>query len=138
MPGKTASKSRTSATKNSNSKQNTGPNEPQLLQRAKWVEKRSDHAERDGQTLATRNHDVIQSWAEERGGQPATTTREGPPRVLRIDFPGYGGSNLRKIDWNDWFSTFDDRDVTFIYQERLGNGNESNFFRLTNPHREDA
>jgi hypothetical protein len=112
--------------------------EPQILRRAKWIERPGDKADRNGQTLATRSEQVIKSWAEARGGKPATTTREGPPRVLRLDFPGYGGEGLRKIDWKDWLGTFKDRRLTFVFQERLRNGNQSNFFRLTNPNRGDG
>ena len=137
MPAKSSSTSRSIATKKSERSKSDG-REPQILQRAKWIDSTKDHAERDGQTLATRNHDVIKSWAGERGGKPATTTKDGPPRVLRFDFPGYGGQSLRKIDWDDWFGTFDDRGITFVYQERLRDGRESNFFRLTNPKREDG
>ena len=136
MPAKTTTKAR--ATTKSSKRSGSDDRQPRILQRAKWIESPGQHAERDGQTLATRNHDVIKAWADERGGKPATTTKDGPPRVLRLDFPGYGGSSLRKIGWEDWFGTFDNRGVTFIYQEHLRDGRESNFFRLTNPRREDG
>jgi len=42
------------------------------------------------------------------------------------------------IPWEEWFKTFDERELVFIYQEKLANGNQSNFFRFDNPHREDA
>jgi len=58
--------------------------------------------------------------------------------VLRIDFPGYGGGNLRKISWDEWFGTFDQRRLNFIYQEQRTDGTPSNFFRLESPDREDA
>ena len=35
--------------------------------RAKWIHSTDERADRDGQTLATRSHDVIRAWAEERG-----------------------------------------------------------------------
>jgi len=109
-------------------------------QRAKWIESLDDKADRNGQTLATRSHDVIRQWAEERGGQPATVgKREGErPRVLRFDFPDYGGQSLEKIGWDDWFGTFDERRLVFVYQDRLKNGNQSNFFKLDSPEREDG
>jgi hypothetical protein len=108
--------------------------------RAKWVESPGEGADRTGQTLATRNHDVIRQWAEERGAMPATTPGGDPsdPRVLRFNFPGFGGENLQEIDWEDWFRTFDDRNLVFLYQDRMKAGNQSNFFRLDNPDREDA
>ena len=109
--------------------------------RARWVGDPKEHEERPGQTLATRDHEVIRHWAEERGAQPATVEsswHEGRPGVLRFDFPDYGGQSLQDIDWDAWFATFDERDLVFLYQEHLKNGNQSNFFRLDSPHRENA
>jgi hypothetical protein len=101
--------------------------------RYKWVDSDDSRPDHNGQTLATKDHDVIRHWAEARGGKPATTTSNGRPRVLRIDFPGYGGDSLRKISWDDWFNVFDQRGVTFLFQENLRSGNQSNFSRLTRP-----
>ncbi len=109
--------------------------------RAKWIENVAEHEERPGQSLATRNHEVIQQWADERGATPATVEsprREDRPRVLRFDFPGFGGKSLQQISWEDWFKTFDERNLVFVYQEHLKNGNLSNFFRLDNPGRQEA
>jgi hypothetical protein len=108
--------------------------------RAHWVSKPGQSPDRDGQTLATRNHEVIQHWAEERGGVPATVKTKKTtdrPRVLRIDFPGYS-KNLDQIDWGDWLRTFDKRDLVFLFQETTKDGRQSNFFRLDSPHREDG
>jgi hypothetical protein len=58
--------------------------------------------------------------------------------VLRFDFPRSGGGDLEEISWDDWFETFDERGLNFIYQEHRKDGNQSNFFRLENPDREDA
>jgi hypothetical protein len=106
---------------------------------AKWISSPDDRADRDGQTLATKSHDVIRQWAEERNARPATATR-GPddkPRTLRFDFDEATGG-LEAIEWDAWFSVFDERNLAFLYQERKADGNESNFFRLVNPDREDG
>ena len=58
--------------------------------------------------------------------------------VLRFDFPGYSGEQLRRVSWEDWFATFDQRRLNFIYQEERADGSPSNFFRLENPDREDG
>lgn len=58
--------------------------------------------------------------------------------VLRFDFPGYGGQDLAEVSWEEWFNTFDQRDLQFVFQEHTRDGSQSNFFRLTSPHREDA
>lgn len=107
--------------------------------RAKWIGAPDEHEERNGQTLATRSHDVIKTWAAERKAQPATvpgTEHDGRPGVLRFDFPGFGGDKLEHIDWERWFETFDTRELVFVFQETKANGNQSNFFHLDSPLRE--
>ncbi|MGI5836975.1 MAG: hypothetical protein ACOX87_10900 [Chloroflexota bacterium] len=107
--------------------------------RAKWIHNVDEHEDKPGQSLATRSHEVIKQWAEERGAQPATvpgTEHEGRPGVLRFNFPGYGGQSLQLIDWEDWFRSFDERDLVFVYQEHQSGGNLSNFFMMDSPHRE--
>jgi hypothetical protein len=108
---------------------------------AKWVHSVDEHEDRPGQSLATRSHEVIQKWAEERGAEPATvpgTDHEGRAGVLRFNFPGYGGESLQEISWEEWFKPFDERELVFLFQEHKSSGEQSNFFRLDNPEREDA
>jgi len=100
-----------------------------------------EHEEREGRSLVTRNHDVIRQWAEDRGASPATiegTEHEGHLGVLRFDFPGGASEKdgLKHVDWEEWFLTFDERGLNFIYQEHRMDGRESNFFRLENPDNE--
>ena len=108
-------------------------------QHAKWIHSVDDHEDHTGQTLATRNFAVIRQWAEERNAVPATTPGGDTenPRVLRFDFPGYD-RELQQISWNAWLRAFEDRDLVFLYQEHMKAGNQSNFFRLDNPDREDG
>ena len=108
--------------------------------RAKWTHSPREHEDRPGQTLATREPDVIQAWAKARKAKPATVARrEGDrPRTLRLDFPGYGGRRLEPVDWDAWLRTFRDRDLVFLYQEHRRNGDASNFFRLDSPKREQG
>jgi len=42
------------------------------------------------------------------------------------------------VEWEEWFATFDERRLNFIYQQTLSSGKRSNFFQLENPDREDA
>jgi hypothetical protein len=114
-----------------------------------------DDPERAGRSLVTTSHEVIRQWAEARGGRPATVagTEHGDHLgVLRFAFDGGDrdearsrsgdedrqGSRLRTVDWDEWFATFDQRGLNFIYQEERSDGSQSNFFRLENPEREDA
>lgn len=104
-----------------------------------------DQPESKGRSLTTTNHDVIMQWAQERSAVPATvagTEHEGRIGVLRLDFPGFvqagDNSRLRQVSWDQWFRTFDERGLNFIYQQERAGGGQSNFFRLENPQREDA
>jgi len=107
--------------------------ESKHLKYSKWIDSPDDHEDRKGQSLATCNHDVIRQWANSRKAVPSvvgdTEGRDGMG-VLRIDFPGYGGKRLRKVDWNDWFDTFDKRKLIFLYQEHKRDGSTSTFFKL--------
>jgi hypothetical protein len=87
---------------------------------AQWIESTKEHEERKGRTLATRNHEVIKSWASKRKATPATvpgTEHDGRPGVLRFDFPGYGGRGLKKISWDEWFRTFDENNLALLHAD---------------------
>ena len=106
--------------------------------RAKWTHSPDEHEDRPGQTLATREPEVIRTWAQARRAKPATVgSQEGArPRTLRFDFPGFGGQRLQPVEWDAWMKTFQDRDLVFLYQEHRRSGEDSNFFRLDSPRRE--
>jgi hypothetical protein len=92
-----------------------------------------EHEEHAGQTLRTRDPETIRSWAEARDAKPATvagTEHDNELGVLRLDFPGYGGSKLTTVSWDEWLRTFEERDLEFIYQEHTKDGNQSNFFKV--------
>ncbi|MDQ0382919.1 Rho termination factor N-terminal domain-containing protein [Amycolatopsis thermophila] len=119
----------------------TGPGSSKSLQYAQEITSPEDDPERPGRSLVTTDHEVIRQWAGKRKAQPATVpgTEHGDHLgVLRFDFPGYGGDDLRHVDWDEWFATFDERRLNFVYQEERSDGSPSNFFRLENPDREDA
>lgn len=108
---------------------------------AKWIHSADEHQDQPGQSLATRSHEVIRNWAEERNAKPATvpgSEHDGRTGVLRFDFPGYGGDDLETIGWEKWFEPFDERELVFVFQEQTSDGEQSNFFRLDNPDRDDA
>ena len=101
--------------------------------RARWIHSPEEHEERAGESLATRRHSVIRRWAEDRGAQPATVpgTEHGiRPGVLRFNFPGYGGQAVENLTWDDWFKSFDERRLVFVFREHKSDGRVSNFFRL--------
>ncbi len=74
----------------------------------------------------TRNHDVIRKWVESRGGKPAKVETKGEGGVLRIDFDR-NDDNLIEIEWDEFFTIFDDSDVDFLYQDKTADGSESRF-----------
>jgi len=39
-----------------------------------------------------------------------------------MDFPGYGGEDLKHVSWDEWFKIFDDRGLRFVYQEHTKDG----------------
>ncbi|HET7564225.1 MAG TPA: hypothetical protein VFJ96_04475 [Gemmatimonadaceae bacterium] len=108
---------------------------------ARWIHSPDEHEDRAGQTLATRDHEVIRHWADERHATPAAVpgTEHGDNAgVLRFNFPGYGGSTLAQISWDQWFAPFDDRALVFVFQEHKADGSQSNFFHLDSPSREHS
>jgi hypothetical protein len=118
----------------------TGPETSDSLKYSQEVTSPDEDPERPGRSLATTHHQVIKDWAEARGGTPATVegTEHGDHLgVLRFDFGGET-ENLRHVSWDEWFDTFDARKLNFIYQEERSDGQQSNFFRLESPDREDG
>jgi hypothetical protein len=83
----------------------------------------------------TTNHDEIMKWAEQRGGKPALVKQtEGEDEenagVLRIKFRNTRNSKLEDTDWNTFFKTFDDKNLSFLFQEKTKEGKESRFFKI--------
>lgn len=118
----------------------TGEETSKSLKYSQEVTSPDEEPERPGRSLATTHHEVIKRWAEERGGRPATVegTEHGDRLgVLRFDFGG-DSDRLRHVSWEEWFRTFDERRLNFIYQEERSDGRQSTFFQLESPEREDA
>jgi hypothetical protein len=118
----------------------TGPDSSDSLKYSQEVTSPEDEPEREGRSLVTTHHEVIKQWAEERNATPATvsgTEHDDHLGVLRFDFGG-DSKDLQHVSWDEWFKTFDERRLNFIYQEQRTDGTDSNFFRLENPNREDA
>jgi hypothetical protein len=98
----------------------------------------SSPAEEYGQTLATRDPAVIKAWADERGAKPATSPGDDAanPSVLRFDFPNYDNS-LQPVSWEAWCRVFEQRQLVFCVPRNLTSGQQSHFFRLDSPAREE-
>ena len=80
-----------------------------------------------GQSVATRDHDIILAWATRHSAEPATgeATTSGPATVdvndggvgIRFNFPGVG--RFRPISWDEWFEHFDRYRLVFVYEEEV-------------------
>ena len=113
----------------------TGEKNSKGLKYSQNITSTDEDPERQGRSLVTTHHKVIREWAEARGGRPATVPNseyDGRPGRLRIHFDESNGQ-LVDISWDDWFRTFDERRLNFIYQEDHTDGRPSTFFRLENP-----
>lgn len=86
------------------------------------------------ESKVTTNHDEIKTWVEERGGHPARVKGTGDDDsagVLRIDYPGFAGEGtLERITWEEFFETFEESNLAFLYQEQTKDGEESRFSKL--------
>jgi len=76
----------------------------------------------------TNNHEEIEQWVKDRDGKPAIVggTKRGESGVLRIDF-GEPDQSLEEISWEQFFTIFDDNNLTFLYQETTTSGKPSHF-----------
>jgi hypothetical protein len=110
--------------------QNKGPLLP-MQGRAADITKDSPE-ETGAETVATRDRDVIQRWAERRHAEPATgegvlaVNDGGAP--IRFNFPG--SSRYRPLSWEEWFARFEGDYFTFVYEERGPDGSLSNRYRI--------
>lgn len=88
----------------------------------------------ESKSTTTRDHDQIRSWVEAHDGVPSFvrgTEDDDGMGLLRIDFPGGAGEDeLDHVEWDEWFATFDDRGLSFLYQEQKASGSDSTFFKL--------
>lgn len=79
----------------------------------------------------TADHEAIKKWVEERGGVPSVvkgTGEEEKAGILRIDFPPVGTKpNLQHISWEEFFKTFEEKNLAFLYQDKTREGEISRF-----------
>ena len=82
----------------------------------------------------TTDHEEIQNWVEERGGNPArvkNTDKAGSGGLLRIDYPGFSGEDtLETISWEEFFEAFEENNLAFLYQDETRDGKQSRFSKL--------
>jgi glutathione synthase/RimK-type ligase-like ATP-grasp enzyme len=79
----------------------------------------------------TTDPEVIRKWTESRDGRPAVvkgTEGEDGEGILRIEF-GHG-DKLEDIEWDEFFETFEDRKLAFLFQDKTADGKQSRFFKF--------
>jgi hypothetical protein len=91
-----------------------------------------------GSAQQTTDHARIRKWVEERGGRPARVAatapggpegQQGSAGILRIDF-GEPDESLEEISWDEFFQTFEQHKLAFLYQDKTEGGQESRFVKL--------
>lgn len=83
----------------------------------------------------THDHAQIQQWATKRGGVPAKvkgTEDRDDEGILRIHFPAHSENNseLKEIDWDEFFEKFDESKLDFLYQDKKTDGETSRFHKF--------
>jgi hypothetical protein len=90
-----------------------------------------------GSSQSTTDHGAIRKWVESRNGHPAvvkaTTGGRGQGGatmgILRIDFEP-AEESLSEVSWDDFFATFDENQLMFVYQETTADGAPSRFCKF--------
>jgi hypothetical protein len=80
----------------------------------------------------TTDHDAIRQWVESRQGRPTRVKGTGDEHgegILRIDF-AEPDEKLEEISWDEFFETFDDRNLAFLHQDKTADGKTSRFFKF--------
>ena len=80
------------------------------------------------------NRDEIRQWAEARNARPTCVPGTGDNQdvgIIRLDFPGYSGEgSLQEVDWDEWFSKFEQSGLALLVQDETASGQQSNFNNL--------
>jgi len=68
----------------------------------------------------------IREWVETRSGRPAMVegTEGQGSGLLRVDF-GEQDESLVQVGWDEWFKTFEESDLAFVYQDEAEDGSPS-------------
>lgn len=78
----------------------------------------------------TQDHEKIKSWITQHGGKPAvvegTEDNGSGAGLLRVKFDDKQ-DDLVELDWQEFFSTFDQKGLSFLYQSEP---KDSRFFKF--------
>ena len=82
----------------------------------------------------TTDHETIRKWLESRGGYPATVSATGDESdagILRVAFDK-NSEDLTEVPWDEFFETFEERKLAFLYEEKTDSGQQSRFSKFVN------
>lgn len=86
--------------------------------------------------LSATDTDVIQKWAEDRGGAPGRVkpVDTEAPETLEIYFPDFSGTeSIEALTWDEFFERMEEQDLVFVYQEETAKGEISRVGKLVTP-----
>ena len=82
----------------------------------------------------TTDRGAIKRWAEDRKGVPAYVkgTENKDSGVLRIHFPENrdDDADFDEIEWDEFFDTFEEKNLAFLYQDEKKDGEKSTFHKF--------
>jgi hypothetical protein len=113
-------------------KSETAKSEAKKSEKSEKSEKSARDETSEHSSKTTTDHDEIRRWVEERGGRPSSvssTHTDADAGILRIDFEEQEAS-LDEIAWEQFFATFEERKLAFLYQEKTKDGGTSRFFKF--------
>ncbi len=92
--------------------------------------------------IATTDHQTIRRWIEARNGHPSVvrsteSNARGRAGLLRIDF-NKPEDTLEEVSWDEFFETFDENRLAFLYQEKTASGRKSRFNKFVSRESVDA
>lgn len=85
------------------------------------------------EAVETTDHKTIQRWIEVRGGHPSRISGAKEGGILRVDF-GKPEDSLEGIEWEDFFSIFDENNLSFLYEDKTKDGKTSRFSKFVAKH----
>lgn len=90
--------------------------------------------------IRTTDHKLIRKWIEERDGRPTVvkgTEGKDGEGILRVDFRE-PDEKLEEIPWDEFFQTFEDRQLAFLHQDKTADGKPSRFFKFVHRNEQEA
>ena len=83
----------------------------------------------DNTQQTTTDHETIKQWVTDRNGTPAVVESDDTDTsILRIKFED--SDDLDEINWEHFFELFEQNNLTFLYQKKTADGEQSRFCKF--------